>query len=172
MWYVFYSSHPLKAANQLRNDGLQAVVHMTHEWKRAHRKVKARKPSRVPVPAYGGYFFLCLPDEQAHNVLRLCKARVRAIAVDGQEPRPIRNPSIVVDPPVGLFHDTDIPRYRVDYTEPPAFNVGARVQFSWSGLDGLKSEVMQVKGSKLKVALGMLGAEFVDVPVEAVVRAA
>lgn len=167
MWYVFIAPNPLKAAATLRHDGLECIVHMTHAWKRVHRTAKARKPSRVPVPAYGGYFFLRLPDDAARNALRVSKAQVRAVAVDGHNPRPLRDPEAILTPPRGLFHDTEVPRY-VAASERPAFKAGDKVIFSWSGMDGLHSQVMQVQGDKLRVALKLCGVDFVDVPADAV----
>lgn len=171
MWYVYASATPLRAAQTLRAEGLECIVHMTHTWKRAHRTAKKRKPARVPTPAYGVYFFVRVPNAAAWTALRLSRAKARPISVDGGEPRPLRDASMILTPPHGIFHDTEVSRY-VAPAEQPKFSTGDKVMFSWSGLDGLRSEVLDVSADKVRVALKILGAEFVDVPAEAVVRAA
>jgi len=173
-WYCFQTApkREVRTTHDLRQHGLQVVLLMRPELKRAHRAHKvASVPVRKPIPLLPGYIFINMARRDAWACLHTSQAKVRPVGINGQPPRPLNRAGerFIIDPPRGSYQDDACP----DFESAPEFNKGDRVAVFHAGFDGVMGEVVNVTGQTARVLLQFFGAEReVSVPVSSATRAA
>ena len=164
MLYDFTAAHPLKAAAELRDAGYDAFALMMLDRRRKHRH-RAKGPASMapqPIVAIKGYVFAHDPDPWKVHTMRHVRSPVRFCG--RWQGIPPKEADWLLRPPVGLFHDTDIPRF-ANRPAPPLVNVGDKVRFTM-GCEEHERPVMAVDGHLLLLEIRMLGRDVkVKVPV-------
>jgi hypothetical protein len=156
-WYAYTAMHPLKAAAEMREAGIDAFCLMRIDRRRTHRHRAKGAASLKPQPilAIPGYIFACNPDPWTCSKMRHVG---RAVAFNGRRaPIPQKQMQWLLAPSGGFFHDTDIPRF-ANRPEAPLVKAGDTVRFT---LAAERHEVMVdgVDGHLLILKINMLGRE-------------
>jgi hypothetical protein len=166
-WYAYTSMRPLRAAAELREAGYEdAFCLMRLDRRKVSRAVrKSTKSEAKPVLALPGYCFVQSPDPWTCSKLRHVGS---AVAFNGRRaPIPQKQMDWLLAPPVGFFHDTQIPRF-VNRPEPPVVKAGDTVRFMLAA-ERHERAVESVDGHTLILRINMLGREVrTRVPVEIV----
>ena len=153
MWYALASMRPLKAAAELRENGVEAFCLMRHDRRKVSRHAKRKDPA--PILGLPGYLFACEPDPWMCSQMR---HGVRAVAFNGRRvPIPQKQMEWLLKPSGPFFHDTDIPRF-AKRPEPPLVKAGDVVRFTLAA-EQHTLPVDSVDGHILIMRINMLGRE-------------
>jgi hypothetical protein len=156
-WYAYTAMHPLKAAAEMREAGMDAFCLMRPDRRRNHRH-RAKGPSSFkpkPVLALPGYVFCADPDAWTCSKMRHVG---RAVAFNGRRaPIPQKQMQWLLAPSGEFFHDTDIPRF-MNRPAPPIVKAGDVVRFTLAS-EQHELPCLSVDGEMLLVAIRLLGRE-------------
>jgi hypothetical protein len=157
--YAFTSAHPLKAAAEFREAGVEAFAICMLDRRKAARSVRKSTASvQKPIVALAGYVFAYNPDAWKVSQMKHVRNAVRFVAGGRWQPVPHREAQWLQNPPKGLFHDTDIPRF-VNRPAPPVVKVGDVVRFSM-GAEQIERPVIGVEdGHTLLMEIRLLGRD-------------
>ena len=173
MHYAFTTRNELKAAAELREAGFPSFALMRMDRRRSSRHAKG-KPTMVsrPVVALRGYVFADV--DRPHLVASLRHVGQPVRFCGRWQPIPARELGWLMDPPGGMFHDTDIPRY-ANRPAPPVVNRGDTVTTTLAG-ESIKGEVLEMStdGETLLISIRRLifGLDRIRVPVSMIEVAA
>lgn len=156
-WYAYTAMHPLKAAAEMREAGMDAFCLMRLDRRRDHRHRAKGAASLKPrvILALPGYTFCADPDPWTCSKMRHVG---RPVAFNGRRaPIPAKQMQWLLAPSGGFFHDTDIPRF-TSRAEQPVVKAGDVVRFT---LAAERHEVVVdgVDGHLLILKINMLGRE-------------
>jgi len=166
MLYAFTAAHPLKAAAELREAGYDAFCLMMLDRRRQHRH-RAKGPASFkpkPVIALAGYVFAHDADVWKCSKMRHVGQPVKFAGK--VRPIPAKEVEWLSNPPSGLFHDTQIPRFK-NRPVPPPVKIGDKVRFVFA-CEQVEAPVISVDGHTLILRIAMLGRDTVRVPLEMV----
>ena len=156
--YAFTSAHPLKAAAEFREAGVEAFAICMLDRRKAARSVRKSTASvQKPIVALAGYVFAVSPDAWKVSQMKHVRNAVRFTAGGRWQPVPIREAEWLQNPPKGLFHDTEIPRY-MNRSAPPIVKVGDVVRFTLAAQEQ-ERPVMSVDGQMLLMEIRLLGRD-------------
>ena len=157
--YAFTSAHPLKAAAEFREAGVEAFAIMMPDRRRLNRNVrKSTAAVQKPVVALQGYVFAVSPDVWKVSQMKHVRNAVRFVAGGRWQPVPAKEAAWLMNPPRPLFHDTDIPRF-LNRPAPPLVKVGDVVRFSM-GAEQIERPVIGVEdGHTLLMEIRLLGRD-------------
>ena len=152
-WYAYASMHPLKAAAEFREAGVNAFCLMRHDRRKVSRN--AKRKTQAPILALPGYLFAADVDPWMASQMR---HSVRAVAFNGRRaPIPPKQMEWLLRPSGPFFHDTDIPRF-ANRPEPPLVKAGDMVRFTLAA-EQHTLPVDSVDGHVLIMRINMLGRE-------------
>ena len=156
--FAFTSANPLKAAAEFREAGVEAFCIMTLDRQKANRAVRKSTASvQKPIVALQGYCFAHDPDPWKVSQMKHVRNAVRFVAGGRWQPVPAKEAAWLQNPPRGLFHDTEIPRY-LNRPAPPAVKAGDKVRFTLASEEH-ERPVMAVDGHLLLMEIRMLGRD-------------
>ncbi len=166
-WYI-YESEPGRskgAVKHLRQRGLPVIQLVAFPEGRVHWKAKAKKPVVTkPVPALASY--LCMNVATAEDRFNIETLPIRVTRMRrGRDLAPALSDAGVrffMNPPRGLYHDTDVPEIQKACHAAPDFKPGENVGVFSHGFTGLRGSIVSISRDLLRVEFesGM----FVDVP--------
>ena len=156
--YAFTSAHPLKAAAEFREAGVEAFAIMMLDRRKAARSVRKSTASvQKPIVALAGYVFAYDADPWMVSQMKHVRNAVRFVAGGRWQPIPTREAAWLQNPPRGLFHDTEIARY-MNRPAPPVVKTGDVIRFNM-GYGEQERPVMAVDGQMLLTEIRLLGRD-------------
>lgn len=156
--YAFTSAHPLKAAAEFREDGVEAFCVMMLDRRKVSRAVrKSTAAVQKPIVALAGYVFAHDPDAWRVSQMKHVRNAVRFTAGGRWQPVPTREAAWLQNPPRPLFHDTEIARY-LNRPVPPVVKQGDVIRFN-IGAEQHERPVMSVDGQMLLTEIRLLGRD-------------
>lgn len=156
--YAFTSAHPLKAAAEFREAGVEAFAICMLDRRKAARSVRKSTASvQKPVVALAGYVFAHDADAWKVSQMKHVRNAVRFTAGGRWQPVPHREAEWLQNPPKGLFHDTEIPRF-LNRPAPPVVKAGDVIRFTLAAQEH-ERPVMSVDGQTLLMEIRMLGRD-------------
>lgn len=158
MLYAFTSPHPLKAAAEFREAGVEAFAIMMLDRRKASRAVrKSTAAVQKPIVALQGYVFAHDPDAWKVSQMKHVRNAVRFVAGGRWQPVPTREAAWLQNPPRPLFHDTEIPRF-MNRPAPPVVKAGDVIRFSL-GAEQHERPVMSVDGQMLLTEIRLMNRD-------------
>ena len=156
--YAFTSAHPLKAATEFRDANVEAFCICMLDRRKAARSVRKTTASvQKPVVALAGYVFAVSPDAWKVSQMKHVRNAVRFTAGGRWQPVPYREAEWLQNPPKGLFHDSEIPRF-LNRPAPTVVKAGDVVRFSLAAQEH-ERPVMSVDGQTLLMEIRLLGRD-------------
>jgi len=156
--FAFTSAHPVKAAAEMRDAGYDAFCLMLLDRRKACRAVrKSTAHVQKPVVAIKGYVFCTDPDPWKVSQMKHVRNAVRFTAGGRWQPVPTREAEWLQNPPKGLFHDTEIPRF-LNRPAPPVVKAGDVIRFTLAAQEH-ERPVMSVDGQTLLMEIRLLGRD-------------
>lgn len=156
--FAFTSAHPLKAAAEFREDGVQAFCIMMLDRRKVSRSVrKSTAAVQKPIVALAGYVFAHDPDAWRVSQMKHVRNAVRFTAGGRWQPVPAKEAAWLQNPPRPLFHDTEVQRY-LNRPAPPVVKPGDVIRFT-IGAEQHQRPVMSVDGEILLTEIRLLGRD-------------
>jgi hypothetical protein len=161
---AYTAMHPVKAAEELREDGFTAFAVMMLDRRRKARTIKAKVAK--PIVALQGYVFVTDPNAWKLSRMRHVGQPVRFAGRTAVIPP--RQAQWLMNPPQGLFHDND-PPLCLTRPDPPLVKVGDTVRLTLA-CERVEAPVLQMSpdGHTLLLRIAMLGRETMRVPLSMV----
>jgi hypothetical protein len=126
--------------------------------RKAARSVRKSTASvQKPIVALAGYVFAYNPDAWKVSQMKHVRNAVRFTAGGRWQPVPTREAEWLQNPPKGLFHDTEIPRF-LNRPAPPVVKAGDVVRFTLAAQEH-ERPVMAVDGHTLLMEIRLLGRD-------------
>lgn len=155
-WYIYESvpGKTHKAVEHMRQRGIEVIHLMAFIEARVHPNAKAKKPILAkPRAALSNY--TCVRVENPIDRFNIDTLPVRTWRMKrGREAAPelsAAGRAFFMNPPRGLFYDTDVARIQKAGSIKPEFRSGDRVGVFSHGFTGLRGEVVSVSRDGLKV---------------------